>query len=156
LLWDISGPVFEHYMERGQAVNSEDILPCWKTSWNLLFAVNAVLLHHENARPHATAATIKAIQKINFELLPHPPYSWNLAPSDYHLFGSLKKALQRRRFGSDEEVKQVVHTWFCDQHFSAIELRSLLNVIKSVWMSRETMLKNDIIIMSVSHFSNNK
>jgi hypothetical protein len=28
LLWDISGPVFEHYMERGQAVNSEDILPC--------------------------------------------------------------------------------------------------------------------------------
>jgi hypothetical protein len=111
-----------------------------------------VLLHHENA----TAATVKAIQKLNFELLPHPPYSRNLAPSDYHLFGSLKKALQGRRFGSNEEVKQVVHTWFCDQHFSVTELRSLLNVIKSVWMSRETMLKNDIIIMSVSHFSNNK
>jgi hypothetical protein len=30
-----------------------------------------------------------------------------------------------------------------------MELRSLLNVVKSVWISRETTLKNDII-MSVS------
>jgi hypothetical protein len=32
------------------------------------------------------------------------------------IFGSLKKALRRRRFGSDdEEVTQAVHTWLCDQ-----------------------------------------
>jgi hypothetical protein len=34
------------------------------------------------------------------------------------------------------------------KHFSVMELRSLLNVVKSVWISRETMLKNDVIIMS--------
>jgi histone-lysine N-methyltransferase SETMAR len=68
-----------------------------------------------SARPHAAAATIETIQKLNFDLLPHPPYSPDLAPSDYHLFGSLKKALRARRFGSDEEVKQAVHTWLCDQ-----------------------------------------
>jgi hypothetical protein len=38
-----------------------------------------------------------------------------LALSDYHLFGSLKKALRGRQFGSDEEVKQAVHTWLCNQ-----------------------------------------
>jgi hypothetical protein len=38
-----------------------------------------------------------------------------LAPSDYHLLGSLKKTLRRRLFRSDEEVKQAVHTWLCDQ-----------------------------------------
>jgi histone-lysine N-methyltransferase SETMAR len=59
--------------------------------------------------------TVKTIQKLNFELLPHPPYSPNLAPSDYHLFDSLKKALRGRRFRSDEEVRQAVHTWLCDQ-----------------------------------------
>jgi histone-lysine N-methyltransferase SETMAR len=74
-----------------------------------------VLLHHDNARPHAATATIENIQKLNFEFLPHPPYSPDLAPSDYHLFGSPKKKLWGRRFGSDEEVKQVVHTWLCDQ-----------------------------------------
>jgi hypothetical protein len=31
-----------------------------------------------------------------------------------------------------------------------MELRILLNVVKSVWMSRETVLNNDVIIMSVS------
>jgi hypothetical protein len=36
------------------------------------------------------------------------------------------------------------------KHFSLMELRSLLNVVKSVWISRETMSKNDVIIMSVS------
>jgi histone-lysine N-methyltransferase SETMAR len=61
-----------------------------------------LLLHHDNARPRAATATIKTIQKLNFEHLPHPPYSLDLAPSDYHLFGSLTKALWKRRFGSDE------------------------------------------------------
>jgi transposase len=74
-----------------------------------------VLLHHDNSRPRAAAATIETIQKLNFELLPHPPYSPDLAPSDYHLCGSLKKALQGHRFRSREEVKQAVHTWLCDQ-----------------------------------------
>jgi hypothetical protein len=35
--------------------------------------------------------------------------------SDYHLLDSLKKALRGRQFRSDEEVKQTVHTWLCNQ-----------------------------------------
>jgi histone-lysine N-methyltransferase SETMAR len=46
-----------------------------------------VLLHHDNARPHAAAARIETIKKINFELLPYPLYSPDLAPSGYHVFG---------------------------------------------------------------------
>jgi hypothetical protein len=34
-----------------------------------------VLLHHDNARPHAAAVTNETIQKLKFELLPHPSYS---------------------------------------------------------------------------------
>jgi hypothetical protein len=33
----------------------------------------------------------------------NPPYSPDLAPSDFHMFGSMKEAL-RGRFSSDEEV----------------------------------------------------
>jgi histone-lysine N-methyltransferase SETMAR len=97
-----------------------------------------LLLHHDNARPHAAAATIETIQKLNFELLPRPSYSPDLAPSDYRLFGLLKMALRGSRFGSDEEVKQAVHSWLCanQKQFSVMELRSLLNVVKSVWISK--------------------
>ena len=36
-------------------------------------------------------------------LLPNPPYSSDLAPSDYYLFTDLKKMLQEKRFYSNEE-----------------------------------------------------
>ena len=37
-------------------------------------------------------------------MLPHPPYSPDLAPSDYYLFADLKKMLQGKRFYFNEEV----------------------------------------------------
>jgi hypothetical protein len=38
------------------------------------------------------------MQKLNFEILPHPPYCPDLAESDYRLLGSQEKALRGRRF----------------------------------------------------------
>ena len=42
--------------------------------------------------------------ELYFELLPLPPYSSDLAPSDNWLFADLKIMLQGKRFGSSEEV----------------------------------------------------
>jgi histone-lysine N-methyltransferase SETMAR len=42
---------------------------------------------------------------MGWTVLPHPPYSPDLAPSDFHLFGPLKDALRGRRFADDEELK---------------------------------------------------
>ena len=38
--------------------------------------------------------------------MPHPPYSSNLAPSNFFLFPWMKKVLKGRRFAEVEEVKQ--------------------------------------------------
>jgi len=46
---------------------------------------------------------------------PHPPYSPDLAPSDYHLFGPMKKMLGRQKFTSDTEVQSVVRQWLGQQ-----------------------------------------
>jgi len=54
-----------------------------------------MFLQHDNARPYASAATFAAIDNIGFEDSPHPPpYSPDLAPSDFGLFGALKKYLK--------------------------------------------------------------
>jgi len=48
------------------------------------------------------------IQKLKWNVPPHPPYSPDLAPSDYHLFGPLKEHLDGKRFRNNEEVIQAV------------------------------------------------
>ena len=45
----------------------------------------------------------------------HPPYSPDLASSDFHLFGALKENLKGRHFSSDEEVKTAVRKWLKTQ-----------------------------------------
>jgi len=51
-----------------------------------------------NARPHVAARTMDTIQKLKWKVLPHPPYTPDLAPSDYHLFGPLKEHLGGKVF----------------------------------------------------------
>jgi hypothetical protein len=52
-----------------------------------------VLLYHDNARSYTTLATQERIQELQWELLEHLPYSLDLAPGDFHLFGPLKNHL---------------------------------------------------------------
>jgi len=61
-------------------------------------AQTSVSFLQDNARPHVASRTMDTIQKPKWNVLPHPPYSPDLAPSDYHLFGPLKEYLGRKRF----------------------------------------------------------
>ena len=45
----------------------------------------------------------------------HPPYSPDLAPSDFHLFLHLKKFLGRKRFDDDDDLKDAVQKWLTSQ-----------------------------------------
>jgi transposase len=60
---------------------------------------HGMILQHENARPHTANMTKAAIQEHDWEILPHPPYSPDLAPSDY-LFHSLSNNLRGAEFPS--------------------------------------------------------
>ena len=65
-------------------------------------------LLHDNARPHTARATIDAMETLKFEFLSHPPYSPDLAPSDFQFFPHLKRDLKGTHCTSDDEVKQAV------------------------------------------------
>jgi transposase len=66
------------------------------------------LLLHDNARPHTACATIDALETLKCEALSHPPYSPDLAPSDFHFFPHLKRDLKGTHFTSEDEVKHAV------------------------------------------------
>jgi histone-lysine N-methyltransferase SETMAR len=44
-----------------------------------------------------------------------PPYSPDLAPSDFHLFLHLQKFLAGQRFNNDEDIKKAVQKWLSSQ-----------------------------------------
>ena len=56
--------------------------------------------------------TMAKLHELHFELLLHPPSSQDLAPSDYWLFADLKRILQGKRFGSNEEMVSETETYF--------------------------------------------
>jgi len=74
-----------------------------------------VLFLHDNALAHWALATQKKLAYPGFQCLDHPPYSPDLAPSDYHLFPGLKKPLKVRHFSSDAEVITAAETWLDGQ-----------------------------------------
>ena len=45
-----------------------------------------------------------AVERNGYELIPHPAYSPDLAPSDLFLFPNMKKDIRVCHFRSDEEV----------------------------------------------------
>jgi transposase len=71
-----------------------------------------VILLHDNAPAHKAKPVKETIKSLGWDLLPHPPYSPDLAPSDYHLFSSMGHALKEQHFKTSEELENWVSEWF--------------------------------------------
>ena len=107
IVWDQDGILLTDYLPKSQTINAEyyssllvqlkDVLKEKRhgmvTKW--------ILFLHDNAPAHRALATRKKLACLGFQCLDHPPYSPDLAPSDYHLFPGLKKQLKGRHFSSE-------------------------------------------------------
>jgi histone-lysine N-methyltransferase SETMAR len=97
VFWDSEGVPLANSQKRGENVNSASNCEVLLTLRDEIRRkcpgqrAKVVLLHHENARPHTARATQETIRELQWELLEHPPYSPDLAPSHFYLFGPLKK-----------------------------------------------------------------
>jgi histone-lysine N-methyltransferase SETMAR len=118
IFWDSKGILMIDYLEKGNTINGEyyanelrqlrDILKI-KRRGKLR---KGVLLLQDNAPVHTAHIATTAARDCDFEVLPHPPYSPDLAPSDFYLFPKLKESITGRRYSSNEEIKTVVEGYF--------------------------------------------
>ncbi|GFX80486.1 mariner Mos1 transposase [Trichonephila clavipes] len=78
-----------------------------------------VVFHQDNARPHTSLVTRRKLLQLEWDTMPHPPYSPDVAPSDNYLFRSLQNFLDEKTFTSNEEVKNHLDQFFAckDQNF---------------------------------------
>jgi histone-lysine N-methyltransferase SETMAR len=75
-----------------------------------------ILFLQANASPHKVAIMHQKLADLHSEVLKHPAYSPDLAPSDYCLFSTLKKHLKGRKiFFIIEEATLAADGWFAAQ-----------------------------------------
>lgn len=68
-------------------------------------ATKGKFFHCDNAPSHRVP---EKFEELGLKRLPHPPYSPDIAPSDFFLFGYLKKQLEGYLFESHEELFEKV------------------------------------------------
>jgi len=119
--WGQDGVLLIDYLPKGQTINEQYYLSLLVQLKDILNekrrrkVTKGVLFLHDNAPAHRTLATQKKLAYLGFQCLAYPPYSPDLAPSDYHLFPGLKKTNERPHFSSDAEVIAAAETWFDGQ-----------------------------------------
>lgn len=110
--WDYKGILHLEFLPNNQTINSNVYI---QQLTKLSDAIQAkrpeaanhkgVVFHHDNAKPHTCLVTRQKLLDLGWDVLSHPTYSPDLAPSDYHLFRIIQNSLNGKIFNNDNEVK---------------------------------------------------
>ena len=91
--FDQKGIVHKEFVPPGQTVNAAfyvEVLKRLKENVRMKrpdqWRNNTWLLHHDNAPAHAALLTLRFLTDNNITVVPHSPYSPDLAPSDFFYF----------------------------------------------------------------------
>ncbi|GFO27753.1 histone-lysine N-methyltransferase SETMAR [Plakobranchus ocellatus] len=71
------------------------------------------------------------LQRYGWEILPHPAHSPDLAPSDFHLFGPLKRHLGGMAFETEDDLISELRNWF--DNLDVDFFRVGINLLLSLW-----------------------
>jgi histone-lysine N-methyltransferase SETMAR len=74
-----------------------------------------VIVLHDNTRLLVACTVWNTMCSMLWKVSDHSPYSLDLSPCDFHVFGPLKKVLKGHKFGLEEDIKAVVVQWFQQQ-----------------------------------------
>ncbi len=77
------------------------------------FLTNILVYNLPILDPHTAKLTKKLLEEeFGWETLEHPPYSPDLAPSDYHIFRSMEHNLRNKKFKDEIGLENDVINFF--------------------------------------------
>lgn len=120
VFWNCDGMLFFELLPDGQSITSDTyssqlkhLHDVMKVKYPHLINRKRVLLQADNAKPHTSRKSMETLKEIDgIELLPHPPYSPDVAASDFHLFRSMAHFLKGRRFENKEDLQKNLQLFF--------------------------------------------
>ena len=115
--WNVEGVVHWELVPAGRAVNGElyveRVHEALRRHYPSMIRRNQILLQQDNAPVHTSKMTKEKIEELDgVDVLPHPPYSPDLAPSDYHMFRSIAHFLG---FNNTGELEDGIREFFASK-----------------------------------------
>jgi hypothetical protein len=89
-----------------------------------------LFMRADNTRPHTAKLSTQYFNENRMKSAPHPPYSPDLAPSDFYLFGDVKRCLADLSFEDANQILVAV-----ESALEGIEKVTLQTVFLE-WMDR--------------------
>jgi len=113
VFFDRSGIVHKEFVPPGQTVNHafyKDVLERLRKRAQRVRRdiADDWVLQRDNARAHTALSIREFLAKKNIPILPHPPYSPDLAPCGFYLFPKLKSKLKGHHLGTMENIQKIV------------------------------------------------
>lgn len=121
VFWDSCGILFIDYLENGKTITGNyyasllDQLKREIAQKRPHLNKKKVLFHQDSGLFQTSTVAMAKINELQFDLIDHPPYSPDLAPSDFFLLPKLKVWLGGQRFSSSEEVIASIDAYFAEQ-----------------------------------------
>lgn len=117
VFWDKGGILQIDWLPKGDTINSQYYIACLERLRNTVKKdrrgklTRGILLLQDNAPPHTSNLTTAALHDLNFAAIAHPPYSPDLSPSDYWLFGPMKNYLRGKNYGNLSALSSAISQW---------------------------------------------
>ena len=110
--WSSTGIIHYSFVKSGTAITADvcinklnEMMRKLAHKQPRLVNMDQQILLQDNARPRVAQRTLLIVQQWNLEILSYPPYSPDLAPTDYHFFQALYNFLQGKTFALEEQAK---------------------------------------------------
>jgi len=136
--WSAAGVIHYSFLKPGETINAEKYCAELQQMHEKLCKqqpalVNrhGILLLHDNARPHISQKTVLKLHQLEYETLPHPAYSPDLSPTDYHFFKHLHHFLAEKTFRNETSVKNAFEEFIASRNSDFY--KSGINALVSRW-----------------------
>ena len=137
VFFDSQGIIYDHIIPRHTTVNAEyysevlrgPFMQCMRQKRQLLLS-SRWWFHQDNAPAHTAQVTLATLTELEIDILPHAPYSPDLAPCDFFLFPTIKQSIKGQHFNTDDEVNLEV-----TNSMNQISQHSFRNAFQS-WTNR--------------------
>ena len=111
--WSAAHPIHYSFLNLGEATTSEKYAQQidemhWILQRLQLALVNKMgrILH--NTWPHITQSTLQKLNELGYKVLPHPRYSPDLLPTNYHLFKHLDNISRGKCFPNQQDAENAL------------------------------------------------